>query len=83
MGLPKWTTSEELTVAAEAAEYAGLSPEARLALLDKLCSDVPLMLAAHGDAEGILKHRDPLPESSRRLLAKLRARHRAARDARG
>lgn len=72
MQLP-WKIDEAASIAADVAEYRGMSPEGKLALVAAACRSAMKLLAARDDAERALSHRDPLPDSSLRALARLRA----------
>ena len=82
MRLPKWATSNAESLAREAQEYASMTPSERAAILDVLCRDADLMLQSRPDREAVLEHRDPLPNNSKTLLARLRAEHRRERSQR-
>jgi hypothetical protein len=77
MALPAWVTSNEQSLADEASDYIGMTPEQRGVLLAQLCRDAARILAIRSDAKLALNYRDPLPENSRRLLERLRTAHRA------
>ena len=66
---------------AEAADYIGMTPEQRGQLVAAACRGAAALLAARSDAHKALEWRDPLPDSSVKTLARLRAEWRAKRDA--
>lgn len=59
-----------------------MTPSERAAILDVLCRDADLVLQARPDREAVLEHRDPLPDNSKALLARLRAEYRRERSQR-
>jgi hypothetical protein len=75
--LPPWVTDNRTAVAREAAPYRDLSSEARWRATAAACRAAARQLAQRADRGRILAFRDPLPESSARILQRLRA---AARD---
>ena len=79
MKLPGWILSNEESVRREAAPYREMTPERRLALGAAASrSAMRIALATAGPAV-VFGYRDPLPESSQRVLESLRARWRAVR----
>lgn len=78
--LPKWVTDNAASVRDEARDYVALTPAQRAALLAIACRTGTKLLRARPDAARLLERVDPLPESSERALARLRALQRAARD---
>lgn len=64
---------EALTPEAEAAFYRSLTPEQRSELLLAVCRGAAALLRAREDAERASSFVDPLPESTLRALARLRA----------
>jgi hypothetical protein len=78
-GLPRWVSDERSAVEHEAAPYRGLSFAERGRLTAMACRAAARQLAARSDRERLLAYRDPLPESTQRTLARLRARWRTAR----
>lgn len=73
MGLPKWVTENAQSLQEEARDYVGLTPSERGALLAAACRAGAKLLRARPDAARLLERIDPLPESSERALARLRA----------
>jgi len=70
--LPAWVVDDATSVRAEVAEWAGLTVAERWHLA-RLCSeDAMWATRASGNAERILEHVDPLPQSSVAALARLR-----------
>jgi hypothetical protein len=76
--LPGWVISNQESVRREAAPYRTMSPERRLALGAVAARSVMKLAFLAADRDTVLGYRDPLPESSRRALERLRARRRAA-----
>jgi len=74
ISLPPSLRKERHTIREEVAWAKGLSPEERLQVLASLCRDAVLLLQMNPKRDRILAARDPLPESSRRALARLRRR---------
>lgn len=72
-----WTRVLSLTE--EARDYVSKTPSERAELVDVLCRDAALMLESHPDAARALDYQDPLPESSKVLMARLRAEYRSRR----
>lgn len=73
MALPKWVVSNAESLREEAAPYVGLSPEERARMLAAACRAGARLLRARPDAARLLERTDPLPESTVRALARLRA----------
>ena len=69
----------ELTAEGEAAYYRGLTFRERAELLSAVCSAGADLLRANVDPERAANWVDPLPESSVRAFARLRAEHLAKR----
>lgn len=82
MRLPKWVVDNQSSLREEAAPYVALSPAQRAQLLAAACRAGAKLLRARPDAARLLERVDPLPESSQRALARLRALHRADHAAR-
>jgi hypothetical protein len=76
--LPPWVIDNRTAVAREAAPYRGLSAEARWRATAAACRAAARQLAQRADRERLLAFRDPLPESSVRILQRLRAAAKAA-----
>lgn len=71
--LPGWALDDVESVREEVAEWQGLTP-AQLWHLARLCArDAMWAARASGNPRRILEHEDPLPESTRVALARLRA----------
>jgi hypothetical protein len=77
MPLPKWVVDNASSLREEAAPYVGLTPQERAVMLAAACRAGAKLLRARADAARILDRVDPLPESSERALARLRALKRA------
>jgi hypothetical protein len=68
-----------LGLSGEVEPYRGLSSVQRAELLAAACRAAAELLRSRADAERAAAFRDPLPESSVRALARLRARASARR----
>ncbi len=75
-GLPGWVKENASSVREEAADYVSMTPSERARLVRIACATAMAQLEGRADREAILRHVDPLPEDSRALLARLRARAR-------
>ncbi len=73
IALPPSLDKERHPVGEEVAWARSLSPEQRLGVVALLCRDVMTLLAMNEKRERVLAWRDPVPESTRRALARLRA----------
>lgn len=69
---PAWVVDDVTSVRQEAAPYRDMSPEQRLAVLAAACRAATRLLLSREDRYLVLRHVDPLPESSVRALARLR-----------
>ena len=78
-GIPKWAVDNRTAVAQEASPYRGLTAQQRWRLLAAACRGAARQLANRPDRERILAYRDPLPESSVAILARLREEYRKGR----
>ncbi|MEY4508421.1 MAG: hypothetical protein RLZZ450_543 [Pseudomonadota bacterium] len=76
MPLPKWAVDNATSLRREAAPYLALEPEQRALELRAVCRSAARLLRARGDAERILNLVEPLPESSRQALRRLREQKR-------
>ena len=74
--LPKWAVDNRTAVDREAEPYRGMSSEEHWRLTAAACRAAARQLANRADRERILAYRDPLPESTVRLLRRLRDQHR-------
>jgi hypothetical protein len=72
MRLPKWVVSNRISIDREAAPYRGMSAEERWRATAAACRSAARQLAQRADRERILEYRDPLPESTIRILRRLR-----------
>lgn len=70
--LPGWVRRPDHPLRQEADRYRGMSPEERARHLAAVCRDAMRLVAARPDADRVRRRRDPLPESSRAVLARLR-----------
>lgn len=67
------------SVRREVAEYRDLTPAQRWSLVKQACRATPRLLKLNVNPQAALDWRDPLPESSLKLLARLRTEYRAKR----
>ena len=72
--LPPSLRKERHTLQEEVAWARSLSPEQRLAVTAMLCRDAVTLLQMNPNRDRVLALRDPVPESTRRALARLRQR---------
>jgi phosphopantetheinyl transferase len=72
MMLPGWVVDNQTSVQREAAEYRHMSQSEKAKILASLCRWSAKQLALRSDRQQLLDYRDPLPESSRAALARLR-----------
>lgn len=68
---------DELDPAREAEFYRSLTPRERAELLIAVCRAGAALLRSRADAERAASYADPLPESTVRALARLRAEARS------
>lgn len=81
--VPKWVVDDAASIAEEAAPYVTMRAEERLQHLAAACRAAARLLELREDAQIALDYEDPLPESSLRALARLRAEARGpSHDAR-
>lgn len=71
-GLPAWVVEDVESVRRESLPYRSMSDEERLRLLAASCRAMSRLLAAREDADLVLRLVDPVPASTRRILARLR-----------
>ena len=74
--LPKWVISNEASVWRETEQSRRMTPEERWADVVAACDTLKLYWDIPGYAERIKQAVDPLPESSRVALARLREAYR-------
>jgi hypothetical protein len=74
--LPKWLADNRTALRWEVAAAAKQDPQQRFATLRRACATGMKLLKLNRDPEQVLKWVDPLPESSRAALARLRAEYR-------
>jgi hypothetical protein len=72
MRLPAWSQDNAASVRREAEPYRQMSREERLRHLAAACRTAARLLRSRPDAERVLRYVDPLPDSSRRALERLR-----------
>lgn len=75
--LPGWVVDEESSVKEEVAPYVDATPQQLWRHTEACAKDAMWAVRASGFPERVLAHRDPLPESTVRAMARLR-RKRAA-----
>ncbi|MEW5853401.1 MAG: hypothetical protein AB2A00_31790 [Myxococcota bacterium] len=73
-GLPGWVVDNVASVRDEAEPYRNASQEQILADLAAVCRAGTRILSLRDDVDAVVRHEDPLPESSVRILAELRMR---------
>ena len=73
MKLPPSLDKARHTLAEEVAWAKGLTTEQRLAVLDAVCRSTIYMLAVNAKRDRVLTLRDPVPESTKRAMNRLRA----------
>lgn len=70
---PAWANVDDATsVRQEAAPYRDMSPEQRLVVLAMACRAAMRLLLSREDRHLVMRHVDPLPDSSVHALARLR-----------
>jgi hypothetical protein len=74
--LPKWLADNRSAVLWEVADAAAQSPQQRFEALRRACATGAELLRLNPHPQRVLDWVDPLPESSRAALARLRAEHR-------
>ncbi len=82
-GLPAWVVDDVESVRRESLPYRSMSEEDRLRMLAANCRAMSRLLAVRDDAEQVLRLVDPVPESTRRILAGLRRRARSRKRGEG
>jgi hypothetical protein len=70
--LPGWVVDNATSVRDEVAPYVAMTRSERWAATRRCCQAAAAMLRFHRDPRRALEHRDPLPESTRRALDRLR-----------
>ncbi len=70
--LPAWVVSNQESVRRESEPYRHLTMDQRFELVRSACADAMRLLAMRPDADQALDYQDPLPESTRRALDRLR-----------
>jgi len=78
--LPGWAEDGDASIAREAEPYRDMPDEEKIEIMRALCRASARLIAARDDGYDVLEHRDPLPESSIRILARLRREARTRRD---
>lgn len=71
--LPGWVVDDTRSVLEEVAPFVGATPAELWQHTADCAEDAMWAIRASGMAERILAHEDPLPESTVRALARLRA----------
>lgn len=70
-----WLADESALLRHEVERYAAMTPEQRAEHVDALCEAGAALLAAHPRLDAVKAWREPLPESTVRILQKLRKAH--------
>jgi hypothetical protein len=68
-----------LDLETEVAPYRAMTPEQRGEILARVCRDALELVRSRSDAERVMAFSDPLPESTRAALRRLRARMRSGK----
>ncbi len=71
--LPGWVSSEEESVRADVERYVGMPPDALWREVEDCARDAMWAVRASAFPERVLAYEDPVPESTARALARLRA----------
>lgn len=71
--LPGWVVDPKRSVREKCEPYRHMTPEERARDLWDVCSAAAQLLALNTNRSRVLSLQDPLPESSRRALARLRS----------
>jgi hypothetical protein len=74
--LPGWVALNDESIEREVAPLRDASPAERLAATRRCCAATMRMLRFHPDPESVLRRVDPLRESTRLALRRLRAEFR-------
>lgn len=74
--MPGWVVSDEESVRADVARYVGMSPAALWREVEDCARDAMWAVRAGAFPERVLSYEEPLPESTQRALARLRAQKR-------
>ena len=72
--LPPSLDRDRHTVDREVERMRGLTPEERLVIVAQVCRAAHKVLSLNARWERVLTQRDPVPESTRRALERLRVR---------
>ena len=70
--LPGWVVDDHTSIMREAAPYRGMSPGERGKILRDLCRGAARQLSYRKNARELFDYQDPLPESTKIALARLR-----------
>ena len=70
--LPGWVTDDRTSIEREAAPYRGMSSQERGRILRELCRGAIRQISYRNNPQQILDYQDPLPESTRAALGRLR-----------
>ncbi len=76
--LPAFARGDAVSVAYEARDYRDRTPAERAWMVGAACRAAARMIALRDDGDTVLDFRDPVPASSLKALARLRAAARAA-----
>jgi hypothetical protein len=69
--LPGWVIDNETSVREEVAPYIDMTMAERWEATQRCCEAAAAMLRFHREPEEVLSHRDPVPHSTLRALARL------------
>ena len=70
--LPGWVVDNSASIREEVAPYVGMTMSERWEATKRCCRAAATMLKFHRDPARALEYSDPLPESTRRALERLR-----------
>jgi hypothetical protein len=76
MKLPGWVVDDATSIEREAKPYRGLSNVERTRILADLCRAAAKQLSFRANRAYLLDYQDPVPESTRQALARLRQLYR-------
>ena len=74
MKLPRWVVDDAVSIRREMAPYVNATPPELWRFTEACAADAMWAVRASDVPERAMAHQDPLPESARRALARLRKR---------
>ena len=78
--IPGWATTPRRSVKREADPYRNMSDDEKAEIIRSLYRAAIRLMEARDDGVDVREHTDRLPDSTRRLLARLRAQSRGRRE---